>query len=322
MNPDDGSAELLALRMGEAEIIIDASASVAASRYLADYADAGARRLSAFFNPAGTAVVLMAESVDRSTTLRDLEAQYHRLVLTEPLLADHLENERDGVRYSGSCRALTNRIPATRAALLSAVVARGISGCLKSQDAGVQIWTVSDDGEVRLIRSQGATVHRVTLGAWQIIYDDALLSHLALLRQGKLPNETGGVLLGVVDMSRKSIHVAHALSEPEDSHGTCTGFERGVSGALDEVNRAIKRSMYQLRYVGEWHSHPRFSSAMPSQIDIAQLEWLGRELAIEGQPGLMAIAAEDGRFGFVVHYKEAEAPSNNEDGPATEGRVR
>ena len=125
-NPDDGSAELLALRMAEAEIIIDASASVAASRYLADYADAGARRLCAFFNPAGTAVVLLAESADRSITLRDLEAQYHRLVLTEPLLADHLENERDGVRYSGSCRALTNRIPATRAALLSAVAARGI----------------------------------------------------------------------------------------------------------------------------------------------------------------------------------------------------
>jgi len=52
--------------------------------------------------------------------------------------------------------------------------------------------------------------------------------------------------------------------------GTSVGFERGVSGVLDEVNRAVERSMYQLRYVGEWHSHPRHSSAMPSQIDIAQ----------------------------------------------------
>jgi JAB domain-containing protein similar to deubiquitination enzymes len=130
------------------------------------------------------------------------------------------------------------------------------------------------------------------------------------------------VLLGIVDMSRKSIHVAHALSEPEDSHGTCTGFERGVTGVLEDVNRAVKRSMYQLRYVGEWHSHPRFSPAMPSQIDIAQLEWLGRELAIEGQPGLMAIAAEDGQFGFVVHYKEAEAPCDSNDSSAADGRVR
>jgi len=322
MSPSDESAAMLAERMAEAEVIIDASASVAVSRYLADYADAGARRLCAFFNPAGTAVVVLAESVDRSITLRDLEAQYHRLVLTEPFLADHLDNERDGVRYSGSCRALTNRIPATRAALLSALAAKGVGDCLKGQDAGVRIWTVTDNGEVRLIRRDGARVHRVTLGAWQITYDEVLLSDLARMRESKLPNETGGVLLGIADMSRKSIHVAYALTEPEDSQGTSAGFERGVSGVLDEVNRAVERSMYQLRYVGEWHSHPRHSSAMPSQIDIAQLEWLGRELAIEGQPGLMAIAAEDGQFGFVVHYKEAEAPGHSKVRSAGDGRVR
>jgi hypothetical protein len=318
MNPGDESAAMLADRLAEAEVILDASASVAASRYLADHLDAGARRLCAFFNPAGTAVVVLAESADRSITLRDLEAQYHRLVLTEPLLADHLENERDGVRYSGSCRALTNRIPATRAALLSALAARGVRGCLRSRDAGIRIWTVTDDGEVRLIGRDGARVHRVTLGAWQITYDEGVLSDLTQMRESKLPQETGGVLLGIADMSRKSIHVAHALSEPEDSQGTSVGFERGVSGVLDEVNRAVERSMYQLRYVGEWHSHPRHSSAMPSQIDIAQIEWLGRELAVEGQPGLMAIAAEDGQFGFVVHYREAEAPGD--DGAAAGGR--
>ena len=320
LNPDDDSAATFSDRMADAEIIIDASASVAVSRYLADYADTQARRICAFFNPVGTAVVVLAESVDRSITLRDLEAQYHRLVLTEPLLANHLENQRDGVRYSGSCRALTNRIPATRAALLSAVAARGIGGCLKGQDAAIQIWTTTDGGEVRSIRCQGARMHRVTLGAWQISYDDVLLSDLALMRQSKLPNETGGVLLGIADMSRKSIHVAHALSEPEDSQGTSSGFERGVSGVLEEVNRAVARSMYQLRYVGEWHSHPRYSSAMPSQIDIAQIEWLGRELAIEGQPGLMAIAAEDGQFGFVVHYKEAGTSGDNS--AAADGRIR
>ena len=67
----------------------------------------------------------MTENAERTITLRDLEAQYHRLVLTEPSLANHLKAGPDGVRYSGSCRALTNRIPATRAALLSAIAARG-----------------------------------------------------------------------------------------------------------------------------------------------------------------------------------------------------
>jgi hypothetical protein len=113
-NPDEGSREVLATRLTEAEIIIDASASVAVSRYLADMPDSGARRLCTFFNPAGTSVVLLVESADRSITLRDLEAQYHHLLVTESLLATHLQTEHEGVRYSGSCRALTNRIPAQR----------------------------------------------------------------------------------------------------------------------------------------------------------------------------------------------------------------
>ena len=74
--------------------------------------------------------------------------------------------------------------------------------------------------------------------------------------------------------------------------------------------------MYQLRYVGEWHSHPTFTSAVPSEIDIAQLEWLGRELASEGQPGLIAIAAEDGQFGFFVHYQDAAPSRFGDDRPS------
>jgi hypothetical protein len=65
--------------------------------------------------------------------------------------------------------------------------------------------------------------------------------------------------------------------------------------------------MHQLRYVGEWHSHPHRASALPSVVDIAQLNWLAREIAIEGQPGLMAIAAENGQFGFVVGQRDFEA---------------
>lgn len=76
-----------------------------------------ARRVCGFFNPSGTAVVLMTDGARRDITLRDLEAQYHRLILTEPSPADHLDVPQGGVRYSGSCRSLTNRIPATRAAL-------------------------------------------------------------------------------------------------------------------------------------------------------------------------------------------------------------
>ena len=124
------------------------------------------------------------------------------------------------------------------------------------------------------------------------------------MRAAKLPNETGGVLLGIADMSRKSIHLAQAMPQPQDSHGTPTGFERGVVGVLGELTRAVESSMHQLRYVGEWHSHPRLSSVWPSVTDLTQLAWLRGELASEGLPGLMAIAAYDGSYSIIVDRKD------------------
>jgi hypothetical protein len=299
----------LARVFAEADVIIDASASVAVSRHLADLPDSHGRRLCVFFNPAGTSVVLLVEDSDRSVTLRELEAQYHRLVQADPALEDHLRAV-SGVRYSGSCRALTNRIPATSAALLSALGARGIVQALKSEEAAVRIWKVADSGAVQLIERCAAATHRLTLGDWSITYDDDLLLELARLRDSRLPRETGGVLLGIADMSRKSVHVAHALPEPEDSRGSPEGFERGIVGLKAAVNHAVEASLHQLTYVGEWHSHPRQSSPLPSAIDLAQIVWLGRELEHEGLPGLMAIAADHGAFAFVLSGASSPVPKN------------
>jgi len=302
IKPDDATHEKLTTALAEADIIIDTSASIAVSRYLASLPDVKARRICAFFNPTGTAVVLLAEDADHSITLQDLEAQYYRLVVSESFLAGHLNAETIGVRYSGSCRALTNRIPASRAALLSALAARGVADALNNDDASISVWTLNTNDETRLIRRMGSPVARVQIGTWILTCDDGLLDDLAMLRQSKMPNETGGVLLGIADMSRKSIHVAHALPGPEDSRGTQTGFERGVVGLQETVERAMVATMHQLRYVGEWHSHPDRASVMPSVVDLSQLVWLNQELEKEGLPSLMAIAGQDGHFAFVLGH--------------------
>lgn len=298
--------------LSSADIIIDASASVAAARHISDLPGVKARRISAFFNPAGTALILLTEPVDRSVTLRDLEAQYHRLVLTVPDLKGHLRTEQKGLRYSGSCRSLSNRIPATRAALLSALAAGGIKEALAEDAGSIRIWRMADNGDIRHLQVSAQITIRVQVGDWTLCYDQGVLDQLAEMREARLPNETGGVLLGIVDMSRKSLHVVSGLPQPPDSVGSVTGFERGVAGLAESVNEAIESSLHQLRYVGEWHSHPVHSSALPSSTDLRQLAWLRHEIQAEGLPALIAIAADDGRFSFVI------APIDN---PAVEAET-
>ena len=46
----------------------------------------------------------------------------------------------------------------------------------------------------------------------------------------KLPNETGGILVGTYDMQRKIVYVVDCLLAPPDSEEWPTGFIRGFQG--------------------------------------------------------------------------------------------
>ena len=291
----DASTELDATFRNSA-VIFDASASVAVSRHLCDLNGTGARRVCVFFTPSGNSVVLLVEDIGRTITLRDLEAQYFRLVLSEPLLVGHLDIETGGVRISGSCRALTNRISASNAALLSALAARGAVHDLGLDSAAISIWTLTEEGEVQRVRRDGCLVSRVETGEWSIVYDEGLVQGISELRARKLPRETGGALLGIVDMVARSVHMVHALPEPDDSRGSEREFERGIVDLSDEVSRAGSATMYQVRYIGEWHSHPEGASSKPSPTDVEQVKWLGEELKEEGLPGLIAISGGNASF--------------------------
>lgn len=292
-------AEKLDRTLGRADVIVDASASVAVSRYLSDLTVPG-RRISTFFNPAGNAVVVLAESADRAVTLRDLEAQYHQIIQQDERLHAHLAVETDGLRYSGSCRSLTNRISSSNAGILSALATSGMKLALGAPESSIRIWTMSDKGEVELVEQVGLATTMADVAGWKIVFDSGFAQRLHRERQQHLPSETGGIVLGIADFSRRSIHLVTSLPAPPDSAGSTSGFDRGVEGLEASLKAAAERSLHHVRYIGEWHSHPPGSSALPSAVDLRQLDWLRRELEIEGLPALMAIAADSGQTSFII----------------------
>lgn len=273
-----------------ADTIVDASASVAVGRGLSDLAGQ-ARRVSIFFNPTGTAVVLLAEDEDRRIDLRALEAIYHRAIQTYPVLENHLVDS-EMIRYTGACRMLTSRIPASRVQVLSGLVAGGLSRALGSSEACVKIWSLGDEGEVSLVSPEvGLVIDHA--GDWTIRMPATLSAQLAVERLKRLPNETGGALLGIVDPQSKRVELVGTVPAPIDSTEAPTEFVRGTMGLRGTVEAAIARSAGQIRYVGEWHSHPRGSSSRPSTIDIEQLAWLSTTMAGDGMPGVMFIVGEN-----------------------------
>ena len=134
------------------------------------------------------------------------------------------------------------------------------------------------------------------MGDWDVRWSDELLTRLSAQRRADLPNETGGILLGLVDFERRQICVSAAIDPPPDSVKKPHYFERGKTG-LEALLRSVGQATAgQLRYVGEWHSHPDGCAAAPSDDDDALFATLAALFRGTGEPYLMSVVSDDALF--------------------------
>ena len=275
--------------LGNADLIIDATASIVAERYIADH-QAAARRASIFFNPAGNSGVILAEPADRGLTLRDLEAQYLGLITCDQRLEGHL-NKPDGTfAYTGACRAITNMIPESCVMALSGLISAGLGKAVDQEEGIIRVWSMSNNGSVDVIETAPAPVQTFRAGDWKITIDQGLIDRIREMRHECLPKETGGVLTGVIDIPAKRIHLVDAGPAPEDSVSSVDGFVRGSAGVQEYLDRIQDQSAGQVRYIGEWHSHPPRTTTLPSPTDLVQLDWLASLFDMDTLPALMLLA--------------------------------
>jgi integrative and conjugative element protein (TIGR02256 family) len=122
---------------------------------------------------------------------------------------------------------------------------------------------------------------------WTIRYDEKLTDQMRAMSHIAAPNETGGVLFGVLDRERTTCSVVLASASPPDSEEWPNAYIRGAEGLKALVDDVATITAGQLHYVGEWHSHPPGCSNNPSDTDGEALRILTE---IMGQEGLPAIA--------------------------------
>ena len=284
--------ESLAKALSEAELILDMAASVPVARRIAR-ADSTARRVSVFLNPQGSDLVVLAEDKARALPLDILEGQYYRAAASDERLEGHLDSNAGSVRYGRSCRDITAVIPGHLVTMHAAIASEAVRRALAAADASIRIWRCDTSGlsvtsvEVPVNRTQ-----KRDLWGWTLALDDRLLAKLAALRSAKLPNETGGVLLGTFDLERMVVHVLDTIPSPPDSKEWPTLYIRGSEGLMKNVNQVFDASGGQLEYVGEWHSHPDGCPTLPSQDDLKVFTWLTEHMSDAGVPALMAIVGD------------------------------
>lgn len=277
----------------EADVILDMSASLSVARFLARDAEGPGRRISLFLNPTGTDVVLLAEDSGRTVPLDVLEMQYYRALLADPRMAGHLDAPTDRVRYGRSCRDVTVRLPQELVSLHAAVAFRGVRAAIEMSSAACKVWRTEEPAlGLRTVQIEVATVREYRCSDWTICTDAAFEERLDLLRRERLPGETGGVLLGALDLEREIIYVVETIPSPPDSFESPTAYIRGCQGLEERVREAEKGTGYQLQYIGEWHSHPAGYACEPSKDDKKLLQWLTRQMDVDGFPGVVLIVGD------------------------------
>jgi proteasome lid subunit RPN8/RPN11 len=276
----------------EAEVVLDLSASVTAARHLAVDVSSRARRISLFLNPDGTDLVLLAEDAERRVRLDQLEMMYYGEVVARPELAHHLRRGGARLRYAHTCRDVTSELPQDAVATLSGVGARAIRAALEHPEAAISLWRT--DAELQVVRTAVpvSTGRTGTRGAWTLWIDEMLLRDLRRLRERRLPQETGGVLIGSYDLQRRILYLVATVPSPPDSEEWPVLYVRGCEGLAAQVQEIEDRTAGWLQYVGEWHSHPAGSGAAPSADDRNVFRWIDEHLRVDGLPALMMIVAE------------------------------
>jgi hypothetical protein len=286
-----------------ADLVLDFSASVSVARHLA-LANSATRHIAAFLSPRGDSLVITAEDVTREIRLDWLEMLHYRAVLNEPQLHDQLSSADSRLRFGNACRDVTTEIAQDDTAIWAGTASKAIKQLASCPGAELRVYINDADGGTKLIRPQVGPVLTVEWNEWTVRFDGWLVEKLATLRAAKLPNETGGILLGHFDTHHKLCSIVDVVPSPLDSAEWPTSYIRGCKGLLATVKDVETRTLGQIGYVGEWHSHPDRCSIRPSDDDYKAYGWLTAHMHAESLPAIMMIVGEHGNVGLVTREPE------------------
>ena len=279
----------------DTELVMDFSTSIAVERKLADE-ECTFRRCTSFLNPKGDDIVLLIEDKARNSCLDLLEMDYYRNLIVDERFSHHLEQTETVRTNTFSCRSESMILNYENVRVLSAIISKQIRKYYTLGQACLSIWHFdAENGTVSSLPMTITNWHHEVLGDIKIYISDAVEKEIQTMTALSPDKETGGCLFGSYDRDHNSIYVYYMVPAPEDSIHSPVSFVRGFKGLTAEYERITKLTYHQVRYLGEWHSHPNMPNT-PSQTDKKQFEELWKEQQLQDLPFLQMIHGNNGLF--------------------------
>ena len=254
--------------------------------------------------------LLSVEGADRNPRIDDLQLlAYDHAIDDDDTSAwlREVNTTRDGhigaggledIQIGISCSSATMRLSDDVVSFHAAAIARRLRPCLAkggpSRPSGVIYRTfLGDEGEARASTQDVAPTTVVfTENGWGIRIAAVAADAMHALLRKRSPAETGGIMIGRIAATRRTIYVTRLVPAPPDSRGTAYGFLRGTKALPQALQHVHNRTGGLLTYVGEWHSHPMGGSDL-SDTDKHAVISLRSVFDRVGAPTLVTVVTPD-----------------------------
>jgi proteasome lid subunit RPN8/RPN11 len=290
LNPSKEKKEMVTMAFEKSDFNFDFSASIAVSRFIANN-NTFKRSLSVYLTPDGKSLIVAIEDGLRKIRLDWLEMLHYREVINNKDLFESLNNPTYH-RYGNSCRDISVQLSQDDFSIWSGYASKIIRELVTKQTASLNILYQQNYDVKQIIVNIGNIKYLITSN-WKIIIDDYLITKMSEFREKSLPNETGGVLLGNFDNQNEICYIIDFLLPPSDSEGLPVSFIRGCEGLYEKTKEIETRTLEQVRYIGEWHSHPNGCPVKPSEADLATFKWIENIMNKDSVPTIMIIIGEN-----------------------------
>lgn len=286
--------------LDDSDIIIDISTSISAQRFLTNTYPQK-RKFSSFLNPKGSDLVFFAEDKKSQTSLNLLEYQYYKELLNNENLKNHLALNESRVRYARGCRDISSTIAQDNLAIFSGILSKKVKSQNESQNANISIWQLNENLSIKAHDFDIDEWEEIRIDDWTLYLNGRLLNEMRNFRKERLPNETGGIILGGVDKFYKKIFLTNSILSPIDSIEKRTLYIRGIKGVYERLNEIQRITNDSIYYLGEWHSHPKGCSVNMSSDDEKLFGELVNESLYRGEPTCMVIVG-DKKLNLIISF--------------------
>ena len=277
------------------QLIIDVSTSIAVERHLAHEQD-DKRRCTSFLNPKGDDLVLLMEDTARTHTLDLLEMDYYRNLIEDHRFEHHLEQTEKTRTNTFSCREESVILNYENVRILAGILSQQIRKHFLDEKEYLNVWHLNmEDGTVKSLPMSVSVWKQYSFSNVTVYLSSVVKDKMKIMYETSPNAETGGCLFGSYDRDYGIIYIYYMVEAPEDSIHTPVSFVRGFGGLTEEYERITALTYHQVRYLGEWHSHPNMPNR-PSAIDEQQFNEMSTEQQSQDLPFIQIIYGKNGLY--------------------------